>query len=862
MTLLRNIFRHNGLKSVMSGLILAVCTITLAEEPGTAAANRLYRDRVSGDEACRAGDFPSGASFYRNYRLLAEKNRDTASIRDAYEREIDALIRAGLGNEADNVLKKYEKTFKASGLDSTSVALWRAGIRILQNRMTEAEGLLNRILSLLQKNDPRRKQALASLAFVRESQKKYQQAAQLYDELSFMESDTAFKRNSVERSVLMRIAAKEYQKALEKLLAMPLANKSTRDLLAMKLLSFYLRLEKDPPAASYPAWDEIVKAKPEIRDPFLYSTCRLIADSFLKRKDYTNCLAAGVVAYNCAPSAADERNVLSSIIETLEKNAKIKEAAHLAMAQYDLFQGARTAPGFKLRYCQLLINAGLNDSALKTASGIFDVVQAADKREQLFRSLFKAFLDKNAFIHGGKLLDIYLRDQKQSSKYQLLKAELYYREGKKKDAADLCSKTAEKDPQVRDKAYRRAVSIYNEIRDYKKVIGISTLILKTKSPDPVLFYRANAYKNLNDFLAARKDYSDYLRLPADKTPATFRIQADFRIAETYMTEGKISQAITAFQKIFRQNQRSEFAPPSGYWLVHANLIRGNSVNAERLTWQMMERYPDSIYTFSAFLRLAAYYRTQNAVDRAAHVLESAVNQTRFSAIRARALYEKALIAVQQKNYELAENTIQELLSQFPKDTNVGAAIYLRGDIHRHNENYNEAIAAYQLAAQRGRNTPLEQAAFGAKGDCHFAMAAKADKAEQYQNALRSYRKVLTCRNILPEYRAMAIYKSAKCLELSGAPENEIFTEYKKLLYLVVAEQAKAHPAELFWIIKGIDALYALTRVTPTGDNTDTAIEATNYLGKAGLLPAETVRKRIRTLKHRQYRPIIQEIHKK
>lgn len=853
MTFLRNMIRHNWLKPAVFGLFLIFCASMSAAE---------YRDRVSGDEACRSGDFPSGASFYRNYRKIAEKQQDTDAVRDAFEREIDALIRAGLGNEAESVLKQYEKAYASDNVDSASVALWRANIRILQDNINEAEKSLEQLLNVLQQNDPRRKQAVASLAFVREKQKKYQLAAQLYDELALMEGDATFKHNCIERCILMRIAAKEYDKALEKLRAMPLANKSRRDLLAMKLLSFYLRLEKEPSAETYPAWEEIVKEKPEIRDSVLYAACRMIADSFFAKKDYRNNILAGVTAYHCASSAAEERNVLSKIIETLEMNANAKDAAHLAMAQYDLFQGIRTAPEIKLRYCQILINAGQNDSALKTASSIFDEVQAKDRREKLFRAIFKNFLNKNAFQHGEKLLDLYLSDQKDSSEYQLTKAALYYREGKKKEAADLCIRAAAKDKTIRDKAYRRAIPLYAEIRDHKKVLEICDLILKENPQDPVLFYRANAHKNRNHFDAARKDFNAYLRLPAAKAPESFRIQANFRIAETYMMEGRKKEAVAAFQKIFRNHQKSEFAPPAGYWLVHANLSSNNSVNAERLTWQMAERYPESIYTFSAVLRLAAYYRTRNEADRAGRFLESAVTQTRYKAIRSRALYEKALIAYQQKNYELAEQTIQELLTQSPQDVNAGSAIYLRGDILRKAEKYQDAIAIYQLAAQHGKGTPLEQAALGAEGDCNYALAAKADKAELYQKALLCYKKVLECKNILPEYRAMAIYKSGKCLELSGAPADQTFAEYKKLLYLVVPEQAKAHPAELFWIVKGIDSLIALSRISPTGENTNTAIEATNYLGKAGLIPADTVRKRIRTLRRKKYRPIIQEIHKK
>ena len=133
MTLLRNNFRHSRFRSVVTGFLVAVLAYPLYAD-----TVETYRDRISGDEACRAGDFPSGASFYHNYRKLAEKNMDAASVRDAYEREIDALIRAGLGDRAESVLNGYVKVCSKE-VDSTSVALWRTNIRILQNRIPEAD---------------------------------------------------------------------------------------------------------------------------------------------------------------------------------------------------------------------------------------------------------------------------------------------------------------------------------------------------------------------------------------------------------------------------------------------------------------------------------------------------------------------------------------------------------------------------------------------------------------------------------------------------------------------------------------------------------------------------------------------------
>ena len=60
----------------------------------------------------------------------------------------------------------------------------------------------------------------------------------------------------------------------------------------------------------------------------------------------------------------------------------------------------------------------------------------------------------------------------------MIKVALYYREGRKKEAADLSLKTAMADRASRDKALRFAVKIYSELRDHKKVVDVCNHILR------------------------------------------------------------------------------------------------------------------------------------------------------------------------------------------------------------------------------------------------------------------------------------------------------------------------------------------------------------------------------------------------
>ena len=151
-------------------------------------AERSYPDKQSGDEAYRAEDFAVAVSFYRKYREEAEAAGDRSSLQDAFEREIDALIRCGLAQEAENALNTYERSFV--GLNSLSVSLWRANILLLRRDVPSARAILTRILPGLPKNDPRRMQALASMAFAEEIDGHYEKAAGLYLELAALEGES------------------------------------------------------------------------------------------------------------------------------------------------------------------------------------------------------------------------------------------------------------------------------------------------------------------------------------------------------------------------------------------------------------------------------------------------------------------------------------------------------------------------------------------------------------------------------------------------------------------------------------------------------------------------------------------------
>ena len=111
-----------------------------------------YPDRESGDRARADAEYGTAASFYRQYRAKAEQNGDAEARKDAYARELDALILANLADSATKLLDEYRAAYPQ--LNANSVSLWRAEIFLLQRRADDADKLLKKLIPSLEKLDP------------------------------------------------------------------------------------------------------------------------------------------------------------------------------------------------------------------------------------------------------------------------------------------------------------------------------------------------------------------------------------------------------------------------------------------------------------------------------------------------------------------------------------------------------------------------------------------------------------------------------------------------------------------------------------------------------------------------------------
>ncbi len=828
----------------------------------------LYPDRKSGDEAFRSGDYAVAASFYAKYRENARKKQDTSAGRDAFEREIDSLILAFLPDEAEKTLQIFEMEYP--GVNSLSVSMWKADILLLRRKPSEAKVILERILPGFTSLDPRRIRVLSSLAFALELLHENVEAAKNYSFIYNTAGDSSIGQSAFERMILNQIASGDIPKAKEMLLSFPVPE-GKRDEETLKLLNLYLLLkEKGPDSISSASLGGDRGRRGEGEEDlsgeknsgkrgkeFFFIVYSLIGDECSHRGADELALEAYRRAFDSAPLRKDAFDSLDRILTLLDrKTDNPEQAADLAMKQYELFQGAYATAETKLRAARLLANAGREAPALDLYRAVFsDHSNSLSLRKKALNEALSVLSEKGRFSEAASLVREYFRTTKDSGgEADFLLAELLLREGRYADAAAAYRKTAEMFPAFRDRAlYQSAYSLFLGKAWEPAMKTISELLSDPKASDSLkkdaLYLRAQTHASAGRRKEAALDYSAYADRKsgdADKTA-----KALYESGRIFFEERDFASAERFFARLVKEYPDHILSPCAHFWLIHVCYVQGKELEAERQTWLLSEKHPDSEYALRALFRLASHYAESGAGEKASGTLNALAKRGEFPEIQAKALYEKALLAYHTENYQEAETLIGELEERFPSSSLIPEAYYLMGDLRRAVSDFENAVLYYEKAAKRRPSSLLEYAALGAAGDARFAMASKADDPSKYHAALSLYEDLLSREDLPLRFRAMALYRKGRCLQLMNLDE-EALKCYRELLYQLPPGEASRRPGERLWCVKAVENMVDIASQRPLAMNIDSALTGLKWLASAGIQDPEIVAERMKRMKRLRF----------
>ena len=845
-----------------------------------------YSDKESGDRARAEMDYGTAASFYRRYRANAEQRNDAAAVKDAYACELDALILANLADSAQKLLDEYRA--KIPNLDEKSVNLWQAEIYLIQRKADDADKLLQKLIPSLEKLDPARFRAITSAAFVAELKGDNAATAKYYGELAADAGvKTAFGRRAAERQALALAVLGKFTDAYDLLKTLPVAE-NKRDVDAHRLLTFYLTLAEKGPENLEETWGEIRSISSPSKDNFFFLAACRIGDEFYRRDEFVRAAEAFHLAYGFAAVREDAFTALKRLMYVFDRLGEKKEAAELAMRMLSLFKDVQLSPDFKRKIASVLFHADRTDDAFDVClSCISDSSVPQADREKAYRGALDVMIREKAFPSAYKFIDAFDTVPENKPARDMDRAEVKWREGKPAEAAKLYRAVGEasRDKAFRQEALLNAMRSCQDARQYQDMLDIAALLRKDdpEHPDPeVLHLSAIAQFFLGDKAAAARNYLDYeATVPKTKDNKYTCEMALFQAGQLLSELGQPAKAAEVFRRLCQDYDRND--GKSRYWLIHCLYASGDEIGVERETWQFIEEKPDSQYAGAAMLRLAEHYRGTGSVQNAESTLNELLKLDKYPKIHARVIYEKALISFQRDDLAGALEYLDQLDVTDTENVPVADVHYLRGDIARALNDFANARTEYEAAAKAAAGTRLEQAALGSAADCIYALAAEpaptksasaapesagdkekskevkeaeekpATPAENYRKAFEAYQALLEKKNLLPEYKAMATYKSGQSLWKAG-DEKAAFDLFKQMIYLVPARDAAVRPVESYWVFRAVEALEALAHKDPTVSNVESAVSALVWLGQAGTADQASVRQRIRALRKKQYQP--------
>ncbi len=812
------------------------------------------RDKKAGDSAFASKDYAIAASFYGKYleESKALSNRD--NTRDAYERILDALVLGRMPELAEKYLQEYETAFP--GANPLSLSMWRADIMTQLGQYENAKKIYERILPGLPLKDPRRLRTLFSYGIVLEHLKNYKGASKVYENLYQQIGASPLGKLAFERNILCMAAADDVRGAMDRLLSFP-ADSNASDFAAYRLLNAYILLKSRGAEYASGVWSVLLRDLKGERDSLVYLVASAYGDAYYAGKNYPAALDAYRAAFSAAADKAEAFETLDRIIQIFSNIGNKKEAAALASKQLELFKNSLVKAETKLKTARLLAESGNLSEALQLYESIYGNINstAAEKRTALRGSAMILTAEKRP-AEAETLIRSHFTGKEQADGEFLL-AEVLVASGRTVPAMEQYQKIAERWKDHAAKAYYLAASSSLDAgmpdRTLVLVEKLKPLAADALTKQNLLFIEAVARERKNERNKARALLEQFFRSASKENPLL--PQALYQAASLAFSAKDAKEAEMLYSRIIKEFPKHSLAPLAAFWLIHVYYSTGDEISAERETWLLASRYPDSEYAVNAIFRLASHYADAGAGNKAEAALDRLLKYDKFPQIQARALFEKALQAQKSGDAEGALKLLNELYERFPDTVCIADAYYLNGDILNAGGSYAEAIAYYVKAMGARPDSILECAALGSIGDCMFAIASAGNNKSKSElsSAISYYTKLIRKENCPAPFVAMATYKIGHCFELLGNDENAA-NYYKQLLYKLPAKEADSHPAEMVWSVKAAEALVDLAARVPMRATIENARFALHWLTDAKLFDRKTAETRFEQLKQQKFNP--------
>jgi len=235
------------------------------------------------------------------------------------------------------------------------------------------------------------------------------------------------------------------------------------------------------------------------------------------------------------------------------------------------------------------------------------------------------------------------------------------------------------------------------------VIVVAGLFLLPGASAPIVRAQGNDEAEL--FLVAQKAFEDgfydvamrYINQLFEENPKTEKhIQAKLLLGQCYFFKSQYLKAYDTFEGLLKYN---EYKDATLYWLGETYLKGSDYKNAEKQYTQLIDLYPDSIYTPQAHYSLGWTYFSQNKFKKAKKAFLRLIRNFPIHHLAEDSSFKLAETEYNLHAYENAIQYFKSYVLNYPKSRRHAQAYFYIAESYYFRENFLTAVTYYAKTAE-------------------------------------------------------------------------------------------------------------------------------------------------------------------
>jgi TolA-binding protein len=283
-------------------------------------------------------------------------------------------------------------------------------------------------------------------------------------------------------------------------------------------------------------------------------------------------------------------------------------------------------------------------------------------------------------------------------------------------------------PRIANDALLRSADCYYMLKEFGKATALYDRVIANN--DPGADYATYQKSIILGIQGKHTEKLNLLKQLGNKFPSSsFGNDADFEIANTYLSSEKYTEAIPYLENVLKKQPNGPNAPRALLKLGLCYFNKDNDSRALSYYRQVVEKYPNSVEANEALASIKDIYISQGKTDDYLALLKASGRTVTASAADSLA-YAAAEAKFSSNDCNGAITAFDNYIRQHPNGQFLLPAYFYKSECAYNNKDYTAALPGYEFVLSKNNSIYAERSALQA-GNINFYQVKNYDKAREY-----------------------------------------------------------------------------------------------------------------------------------